>query len=174
LAGRRRRPGAGGDSHRVLGTGGRLVVAPVLLLGIATGITWGFVAVVIKELGSHVSGGPAAIVTNWSAYALMVTGAAGMLLTSHAFAAGPLAASQPGYTILDPVTAALLGVFLFSEHLATSPAALAAEAIGLLPLAAGAFALSRSDLITAEPPAIPHPARDPGPSPQSVCPSDTG
>ena len=129
-------------------------------LGIATGITWGFVAAVIKELSSHVSGGPAAIFTNWSAYALMITGAAGMLLASHAFAAGPLAASQPGFTILDPVTATLLGVFLFSEHLATSPAALTAETIGLLLLAAGAFALSRSDLITAEP-AVPPPARTP-------------
>jgi drug/metabolite transporter (DMT)-like permease len=126
------------------------------LLGIATGITWGFVAAVIKELSSHVAGGPAAIFTNWSAYALAVTGAAGMLLASHAFAAGPLAASQPGFTILDPVTATLLGVFLFNEHLATSPAALMAEAIGLILLAAGAFTLSRSDLITAEP-AVPPP-----------------
>ena len=144
---------AGGSSRRAA------------LLGIATGITWGFVAAVIKELSSHVAGGPAAIFTNWSAYALMITGAAGMLLASHAFAAGPLAASQPGFTILDPVTATLLGVFLFSEHLATSPAALTAEAIGLLLLAAGAFTLSRSDLITAEPavppPATPQPAPDP-------------
>ena len=118
-------------------------------LGVATGITWGFVAAVIKELSSHVSGGPAAIFTNWSAYALMVTGAAGMLLASHAFAAGPLAASQPGFTILDPVTATLLGVFLFSEHLATSPAALTAEAIGLLLLAAGP---SPSAAATSSPP----------------------
>jgi drug/metabolite transporter (DMT)-like permease len=119
-------------------------------LGIATGIAWGFVAAVIKELSSHVSGGPAEIFTNWSAYALMITGAAGMLLASHAMAAGPLAASQPGFTILDPVTATLLGALLFGEQLATSPAALAVEALGLLLLAAGACALSRSDLITAE------------------------
>src|SRR6202035_3204036 len=55
-------------------------------LGIATGIAWGFIAAVIKELSSHISGGPAAIFTNWSAYALMITGAAGMLLASHALA----------------------------------------------------------------------------------------
>ncbi|HEX4089145.1 MAG TPA: DMT family transporter [Trebonia sp.] len=121
-------------------------------LGIATGISWGFVAAVIKELSSHVSGGPAAIFTNWSAYVLMVTGAAGMLLASHAFAAGPLAASQPGFTILDPVTATLLGALLFSEQLATTTGALAAEAAGLLLLASGALALSRSDLIMAEAP----------------------
>ena len=118
-------------------------------LGVATGISWGFVAAVIKELSSRVTGGPAAIFGNWSVYALMVAGAAAMLLTSHAMAAGPLAASQPGFTILDPVTATLLGVIVFGEHLATTPAALAAELLSLLVLAAAARALSRSRLITA-------------------------
>jgi hypothetical protein len=61
--------------------------------------------------------------------------------------AGPLAASQPGFTLLVPVVAILLGVFLFGEDLRTSPAALAAEVLGLLVLAAGVWALSRSDLI---------------------------
>ena len=117
-------------------------------LGIATGISWGFVAAVIKELSSRVTGGPAAIFGNWSVYALMVAGAAAMLLTSHAMAAGPLAASQPGFTILDPVTATLLGVLLYDEHLATSPAALAAELLGLLVLAVAARTLSHSPLIS--------------------------
>ena len=118
------------------------------LLGIASGVGWGFVAAVIKELSSHVGGGPAAIFTNWSAYALMAAGAAAMLLTAHAMAAGPLAASQPGFTIFDPVTATLLGVFLFGEHLANSPWDLAAEVLGLVLLAGGAWALSRSGLVT--------------------------
>jgi drug/metabolite transporter (DMT)-like permease len=117
-------------------------------LGIATGITWGFIAAVIKELSSHLSGGPVAVFTNWSAYVLMGVGAVAMLLTSHAMAAGPLAASQPGFTIGDPVTAILLGVFVFSERLGTSPAALAAQVAGLLVLAFGVWTLSRSALIT--------------------------
>lgn len=116
-------------------------------LGIGTGVAWGFVAAVIKELSSHVSGGPAAIFTNWSAYVLMAVGAAAMLLASHAVAAGPLAASQPGFTIGDPVTAVLLGVFLFGERLGTSPAALAAQVLGLIVLAAGVWTLSGSWLI---------------------------
>jgi drug/metabolite transporter (DMT)-like permease len=119
-------------------------------LGIATGISWGFVAAVIKELSSRVTGGPAAIFGNWAVYALMIAGAAAMLLTSHAMAAGPLAASQPGFTILDPVTATLLGVLLYDERLATSPAALTAELLSLLVLAAGARTLSRSPLITGQ------------------------
>ena len=90
-------------------------------LGIATGIAWGFVAADIKELSSHISAGPAAIFGSWSVYVLMTVGAAAMLLTSHAMAAGPLAASQPGFTIGDPVAAILLGVFLFREHLEDFP-----------------------------------------------------
>ena len=117
-------------------------------LGIATGITWGFLAAVIKELSSRISDGPAAIFTNWSVYVLMGVGAAAMLLTSHAMAAGPLAASQPGFTIGDPVTAILLGAFVFSERLGTSPAALAAEVTGLIVLAVGVRTLSGSALIT--------------------------
>lgn len=117
-------------------------------LGIATGVTWGFIAAVIKELSSHVSGGPAAIFANWSPYVLIGAGALAMLLTSHAMAAGPLAASQPGFTIGDPVTAILLGIFVFSERLATSPAALAGEVAGLIAVAFGVWTLSRSPLIT--------------------------
>jgi len=73
-----------------------------------------------------------------------------MLLASHALAAGPLAASQPGFTILDPLTAGLLGVFLFGEHIRTDAAALAGEALALAVVIAGAAALSRSSLIAGE------------------------
>ena len=120
------------------------------LLGVATGVVWGFLAAVIKELSSHVDDGLAAVLGNWSAYVLIGVGAAAMLLASHAMTAGPLAASQPGFTLLVPVVAILLGVFLFGEHLQTSPAALTAEVLGLLVLAAGVWALSRSDLITSQ------------------------
>ena len=71
-----------------------------------------------------------------------------MLLTAHAMAAGTLAASQPGFTIFDPVTAVLLGLFLFREHLRATPLALTAEVIGLIVAALGAWTLSHSDLIT--------------------------
>jgi drug/metabolite transporter (DMT)-like permease len=117
-------------------------------LGVATGVSWGFIAAVIKELSSHIAGGPGAIFSNWSPYVLMLAGSAVMLLTSHAMAAGPLAASQPGFTLGDPITAILLGAFLFHEGLQTSAAALGAAVAGLAVLALGVWTLSRSDLIT--------------------------
>jgi hypothetical protein len=83
----------------------------------------------------------------------MVTGAAVMLLTAHAMAAGPLAASQPGFTIFDPVTATVLGVLLYGEQVRRTPLALTGEVLGLLALAIGARTLARSTLLTPPAPA---------------------
>jgi len=120
------------------------------LLGAATGISWGFVAAVIKELSSHLDDGLGAIFSTWSPYVLVVVGAATMLLASNALAAGPLAASQPGFTILDPLAASLLGVFVFGEHIRTGMVYVAGEALALGIIAAAASVLSHSCLIRGE------------------------
>jgi drug/metabolite transporter (DMT)-like permease len=133
------RPGAGAPGSR-----------RAAVLGAATGISWGFVAAVIKELSSHLGEGPGAIFSSWSPYVLVAVGAATMLLASHALAAGPLAASQPGFTILDPLSASLLGVFLFGEHIRTGVIDLVGEALALAIIFAGASVLSHSCLILGE------------------------
>jgi drug/metabolite transporter (DMT)-like permease len=120
------------------------------VLGAVTGIAWGFVAAVIKEFSSHLGQGLGPIAGSWSLYVLVGAGAASLLLASHALAAGPLAASQPGFTILDPLTAGLLGLFLFGEHIQTAPLNLAAEAAALALLVGGATTLSHSRLLAAE------------------------
>jgi hypothetical protein len=120
------------------------------ILGVTTGVAWGFVAAVIKEFSSHLAAGAGAIFTNWSVYVLIGAGAASLLLASHALAAGPLAASQPGFTILDPLAASLLGIFLFSERIQTGTLHLAVEASGLALLVTGVSVLSHSHLIRGE------------------------
>jgi drug/metabolite transporter (DMT)-like permease len=120
------------------------------VLGAVTGIAWGFVAAVIKEFSSHFGQGLGPIAASWSLYVLIGAGAARLLLASHALAAGPLAASQPGFTILDPLTAGLLGLFLFGEHIRTAPLSLAAEALALALLAGGVLTLSHSRLLASE------------------------
>jgi drug/metabolite transporter (DMT)-like permease len=117
------------------------------VLGCATGISWGFLAAVIKELSSHLGGGVDGILSSWSLYVLIVVGAATMLLASHALAAGPLAASQPGFTVLDPLSASLLGVFLFGEHVRTGIPDLVAEVAALGLVVIGASVLSHSCLV---------------------------
>ncbi|HXB50020.1 MAG TPA: DMT family transporter [Streptosporangiaceae bacterium] len=120
------------------------------ILGAMTGIAWGFVAAVIKEFSYHLDGGLAGIFTNWSVYVLIGAGAASLLLASHALASGPLAASQPGFTILDPLSASLLGLFLFGERFQAGTEDLALEALALALLVAGVSALSHSHLIVGE------------------------
>jgi drug/metabolite transporter (DMT)-like permease len=120
------------------------------VLGAVTGIAWGFVAAVIKEFSDHLGQGLGPILGSWSLYVLIGAGAASLLLASHALAAGPLAASQPGFTILDPLAAGLLGLFLFGEHIRTAPLDLAAEALALALLAGGVLTLSRSSLLASE------------------------
>src|SRR5215469_3734341 len=120
------------------------------VLGALTGVSWGFVAAVIKEFSDHLSGGLTSIFSNWSVYVLLVAGAASLLLASHALAAGPLAASQPGFTILDPLAASLLGLFIFGEHFQTASEDLAIEALALALLVSGVSALSHSHLINGE------------------------
>ena len=128
------------------------------VLGSATGISWGFMAAVIKELSWHLSDGIDALVTTWSLYLLLAAGAATMLLAAHALASGPLAASQPGFTIVDPLTASLLGVFLFGEHIRTGAGALAGEALALAVVIVGAATQSRSRLLDDDNPDPPCPA----------------
>jgi drug/metabolite transporter (DMT)-like permease len=119
-------------------------------IGIATGISWGFVAAVIKEMSTHKTLGSA--LSSWTPYVLVAVGAISMLLAAHALQAGPLAASQPGFTIVDPLVASLLGVFLFSEHLQLGPSDIVVEVLALGALVWGVITLSRSRLIHGDDP----------------------
>ena len=120
------------------------------ILGVATGISWGFVAAVIKEMSSRLNGGFVAITSNWSLYVLIGAGALSLLLSTHALSAGPLAASQPGFTIVDPLTASLLGLFLFDEHIQVGVLALTFQAMALALLVSGVSVLSHSQLVVGD------------------------
>lgn len=114
------------------------------LLGGATGIAWAVVAALIKgctELAVH--HGVGALVANWQLWALVVAGAVGLLGNQVAFQAGPLTASLPAMTTVDPVLSVLLGVGVYDERLRHSAAALTVETAAFLLLLVAAVALAR-------------------------------
>ncbi|HEX3947184.1 MAG TPA: DMT family transporter, partial [Acidimicrobiales bacterium] len=117
------------------------------LLSVSAGIAWGFVAAVIKELSSHVDQGIYAVLSNWAPYVLILSGAVAMFLVTNAFQAGPLAASQPGLTVVDPLVASLLGTTLFGERLHFGPLHLIGEVLAVAVLVGSVLLLSRSPLI---------------------------
>jgi drug/metabolite transporter (DMT)-like permease len=126
-------------------------VRKAALLAVGAGMTWGFVAAVIKELSDHISQGPYAVFTNWSPYVLLATGAVAMFILANAFHSGPLAATQPGLTLVDPLVASLLGIVIFGEHLSNAPSHLFFEAVAAVILVGSVILLSGSPLIeTAE------------------------
>lgn len=135
------------------GRGGLPRMAPArraAILGIATGAGWGFVAGVIKELSARLGQGGGAVICSWPPYVLIGAGSVTVLVANHALAAGPLAASQPGFTIMDPLAATLLGSVLFGEHLRAGVPNLASEALGLALMAVAVMVLSHSHLITGD------------------------
>ena len=120
------------------------------LLAVAAGIAWGFVAAIVKELSSHLSGGPTPCSptgppTSWS------WPGRSPCSSTDAFRAGSLAAVQPGLTLVDPLVASLLGITIFGEHLSGDPGRLTAMAVAGALLVGSVILLVRSPIIqTAE------------------------
>jgi drug/metabolite transporter (DMT)-like permease len=124
-------------------------------LGVATGATWGFVAAVIREFGARLEHGLGALFTNWSPYVLIATGVIAMVLESNAVSAGSLAASQPGFTITDPLVATLLGMVIFDERIRLGAIELCGELAAAVLVIVGAVVLSHSPIVAPATPSEP-------------------
>lgn len=86
------------------------------LLGIGTGATFGLMSALISGAGAAYShGGFALLFTSWQTYAAVVVGPTSFFLLQSALQAGQLVASQPGFTLINPLTSVLWGVGVFGE-----------------------------------------------------------
>jgi len=122
------------------------------LLGVATGIAHAGTATLTKAATNLLARSPATLVTSWQLYALVAAGAVGLLLNQLSFQAGPLTASLPAITVVNPLLAVLLGVVVYDEDLRHTPAAITTEAGFLVLFTAAAFALTRHQAAAAETP----------------------
>lgn len=113
------------------------------LLGVATGVLFAVTASLIKVCTGLLGGGVLHLLLSWQLYALLVAGAVGLLLNQLAYQSGPLSASLPAITVVDPLVAILLGVVVFDERLRHGPGAVVGEVVFLTVLALAAVALSR-------------------------------
>lgn len=90
-----------------------------------------------------------AVLGSGAFYGLLVCGATGVLLTQLAFRAGPLVASLPIITILNPLLGIAVGVVIDHETLRHSPVALVGEVLMITLLSVAAMTLSRWEAHTA-------------------------
>jgi drug/metabolite transporter (DMT)-like permease len=111
------------------------------LFGLATGITYGLSSALMKYSYGLGSLSFTRLLTSWPVYALLVVGAAGIMLNQAAYQAGPLAGALPPLAIADPIVAIVFGVVAFDEALATTAPALAFQVLGF-----GAMALAIAKL----------------------------
>lgn len=117
------------------------------LFGISTGVLFAVTASLIKQCTELLATGPIALLTGWQLYALLVVGTTGMLLNQLAYQAGPLAASLPAITVVDPLVAILLGIVVFDEHLRHTAPAIVGEVVALALLSVAALRLSRLERV---------------------------
>jgi drug/metabolite transporter (DMT)-like permease len=122
----------------------RSPAAKATLLGIATGILWGYSAALTKGVMENLHDGPIAVVTDWHLYALIVVGWASLTLAQLSLQAGALAPAVATQAALDPIASALLGLLAFDETLDAGALALAGAGAGFLAMVVGIVVLASS------------------------------
>lgn len=138
----------GASAAMVLLAQGRSSRQRAALLAAAAAATYGITAALTKA-AAHLlgNGGVAELVTSWEAYALLGFGLLGMLLAQSAFQAGPLDASLPVLTVVDPVVSIFIGALVFGEGITSGPVATPLEGIGLAIVTIGVVLLSHAEAV---------------------------
>lgn len=120
-----------------------------VMLSAGAGVIYGVAAALTKTTGDLLARSVLLAFGHWEPYALAAVGIVGMVLAQSAFQAGSLELSLPAMSVLDPVVSVVVGALAFGESMAASPAAVAAEVVGLVATAAGVVVLSRSPAVRA-------------------------
>ena len=109
-----------------------------IALALACGINYGVAAFLVKIVVTDVSGGLAAVLTDWPIYALAVVGPLGFLLNENAFQQGTLIAPVLAIiTVCDPIISIALGAAFLHETLNETVAGIAGEVIALAIMVTG-------------------------------------
>ncbi|MGH8861840.1 MAG: DMT family transporter [Jatrophihabitantaceae bacterium] len=161
-------PQPGNDTHVshfiyvVAGSGTAATIAALLVsgtrgrrnwraacLGAAAGTCFGFTATLIKETVDLLTAdGVPAMLSTWQTYAAVSFGLLGVVVMQWALHTGPLLASQPGFTLMDPIVSVLWGVLVYNETTRTGGWLVLATG-GMAVLGLGVVVLARSPLLAA-------------------------
>ena len=113
-------------------------------LALVGGVLTAGAAALAKQSVAALSHGLTHTLTSWSLYAFVATTAVVVLVVQSAFQAGPLVASLPTLSVVEPIAGVAVGRGLFHEHIAGSTVARVEELVGLVTLTVAAVVLARS------------------------------
>lgn len=119
-------------------------------LGVATGIAFGLNSSLIAGVGDAMSHG-SGLFTTWQTYGVAVVGPASFFLLQNALQSGNLVASQPGFTLANPLVSVAWGIAVFGEH-GRGGVFLFGTVAGALLIGAGTILLARSKLLNPDTP----------------------
>lgn len=114
------------------------------LLGTAVGLIYAATAALLKVLSDIAVSDPIHLLVAWQLYLAVGLGGAGLLLNQLAFQAGPLAASLPAASAVDPLASIVIGVAVFDEPVHRLAGTGVVLVILLAVLALSVVALARS------------------------------
>jgi drug/metabolite transporter (DMT)-like permease len=119
------------------------------LLGIATGLGYGLTAAYTKGFADKfATGGIVGVFTAWEFYATIAAGVVSAFLLENAYQAGPLTASQPGITLIDPLISTIWGIVVYGET-TNHGLLLRLTVLPAIAVAGGVLLLSRSHVLRA-------------------------
>ncbi|MBD0421283.1 DMT family transporter [Streptomyces sp. TRM S81-3] len=113
------------------------------LFGLASAVSFGGTAALLKEVTGRLPQGVGAVLSQWPPYATAVVGVISFVLLQSALRAGSLAASQPALTLGDALTSVALGWALFGEQIGLGVRVLP-ELVGVALIGVGSVGLARA------------------------------
>ena len=117
------------------------------LLGLATGVSNAFVAVLTKAFSQALRhGGP--LYDHWTLWALIAAGIPAVLLVQSVYQSGNLRMSLPIIAVVEPVLACLAGIVLFGEEVVFDGTETVVIAAGVVIAAVGLWHLAGNPRMT--------------------------
>ncbi|MFL0580774.1 DMT family transporter [Dietzia sp. 179-F 9C3 NHS] len=118
-----------------------------LLLGVAGGTAFAYVALFIKGVADRFAlGGVAEVVTTGELYGLVGSAVVALTLQQMSFSAGAVHQAVPASTVTTPVVALLLGFAVLDERFAVDGAQLLILALTVVVMAVATVLLSRKEV----------------------------
>jgi hypothetical protein len=115
-----------------------------LLLSIGGGIGAGVTDALTKTVAALLGIERLGLFADVRLYLLLVVGLLTFTLQQNAFRAAGLAASLPAFAVLEPVVGALLGLFVYEEHLGAGGVRIAVEVVAVMAALWGIARLANS------------------------------
>lgn len=120
-----------------------------MLLGVATGAIFGYIAVLTKAVVDvFAAHGALGTITSWELYGLIAAAILGTAVQQASFHAGALQQSFPAMVVAEPVVAAILGIVVLREFFAVDGAGWAVIIIAAAVAAVSTVMLARSEAVS--------------------------